>query len=357
MRNSNSLSKVFYILENLLWGFICVRIYTAFCFVNLPGLDFKTSKWILYIMTAVFVAAGILLTIRHRRNIVSTLINAALPLALYTFIAYFRYLKVFFSILLVLSIIGSIVYILIIYSRSKNDPDRTQKKSERSVSALLGIRTISTAVCFIAVLYLVFTTLTGVYLYRPDAKAVSTDVSFEEYFSDNKDTFTLLNEDNWKDLENRKKLDVLQTVCNAETIRLGLSDPVYIRSRLFEDDLLGKYNNADRTVLINTKFLEDGTSRKVLECTLHECYHSYQYSLIELYDSAGDDQKNLRVFNSVRKYRAELADYNDGQSPGEYYNQEIESDSRDYAQYAVNVYFEHINRYLDENTKEIKETE
>ena len=92
-----------------------------------------------------------------------------------------------------------------------------------------------------------------------------------------------------------------------------------------------------------TKHLEEDPGFDILESCLHECYHSYQYELVNLYNNASDEQKQLAVFASVKSYKEEFANYKCGDD--EYYQQECEIDARSYGRYEVQVYKNIINDY------------
>lgn len=136
-------------------------------------------------------------------------------------------------------------------------------------------------------------------------------------------------------------------VCNAETKRLGLQTPqISIKSRYFENNLLGAYMRADHTILINAKLLKE-TAEEALVCTAHECFHALQYDLVEFYDSVPDEKKKLMIFNTVEKYKTEFSNYKDGycEDFDDYYDQSVEEDARSFSNYAPDVYLERAEKH------------
>lgn len=352
MRDINTMSKVGYVCENIIWCIITIRIYKIYCFTNFLEFDDETSKWILYIMASVFVLIGLAVTLNHRRNTVNTAINIALPLSIYTIIAYFRYIGVFVAVLLALAFVASVLYVVMTQEYSKSKAGKENKKFNKNRFSFLGARAISTACCSLIVFYLFGTSVTGFQLFRPNIGAEQESTSFSDYFEKNMETIALLEESRWEGLTTKEQLDVLQIVCNVEKARWGISHPIYIKSRAFKSDLLACYNNADHTVLINTSHLKDNSSMDILISILHECRHAYQHSLVDLYNSANGEQKNLAIFDVVKTYKAEFSDYKDGDyNYLEYYCQSVEEDSRNYSEHAANEYRDKILIYLDSRNK------
>ena len=347
MRDVNISSKIWYILENIIWCFLALRIYRIHCFTNILDYDYETSKRILYIMTVGFVIVGIIITINHRRNSINAAINVLLPLVLYTFATYFQELCAFIIIASLIGITGSIAYILMTLKYSKSKARLKNRSFNKKRFCALGARTIITSCCSLVVIYITGTAVTGIQLYRPTTEASDTSSGFIEYLDGNSDTFDLLEESKWQTLPNNQKLDVLQMVCNGERIRLGIQSSIRIKSRYFENNLLGSYVKADQTIIINTKLLKEGTAEEVMACTTHECFHSLQYDLVALYDSVPDEKKKLMIFNTVEKYKTEFSNYKDGYCADfdDYYDQSVEEDARSYSNYAPDVYLERAGKH------------
>ena len=349
MRDNNTLTKVGYILENLLFGFLAIQIYknNQLLFVNFLSLNYEISLLVLRIISFVLMAFGIIITIKHRRNSFSVFINVISPFVAYTLIAYFEYYTIWISALLIVSAIVSIVYIKMTQKYAKSKISGTNKSFSRKRYCFLGTRTITTLFCSIVVFILIGTSVTGLSLNRPNDKVVDTSKSFTEYLDENAESLDLLEASRWKNLSNQKRIDVLQDICNSERLRLGIKSPLFIKTRLLENNLLGTYINSTKTIILNIKLLEKGTPEEILECLTHECFHSFQYELVDLYDSISDEQKKLYIFRFMQDYKNEFAQYKNGYCYdfNEYYGQSIEEDSRSYASYAPDIYLERAADY------------
>ena len=319
MRDINSMSKWSYVFDNVFWGLLAVFWYKRVLFTNVFDYDDDITKWVLYLTVFGFIAIGIFLTYKHRRNNVNVFINIACPFAVFTAAAYMNYLKTFILVLLIIATIASVAY----------------------------VRTIVTSSLMLIVVYLVFSTVTGIQLFRPATeKAENTTSSFAEYYESNADIFDKLEQNTWVSLSANEKLDVLQVLCNAEKAKLGAKDPIYIKSKAFQSNLLGEFIAADNTILINAKHLEEDSSYSILTTVTHECYHSYERSLVKLYNSADDDQKKLMAFDRAKQYKEEFANYKDGENEG-YYWQAVEVDAREYSEKAADEYRDKILSHLE----------
>lgn len=347
MRDINSMSKGAYIFENVFWTFIAVFWYRRILFTNIFDYYDDASKWILYLTVGVLVIIGILLTYQHRRNNVNVFINIIFPFVIFSALAYMPYLKPFIIALLVIAGIVIIVYVGMTKRYSHSASCRKQKHFSFTRFSVLGSRTIVTSCLMVLVAYLIFSTVTGVQLFRPGAEKAENDVpGFAEYYESNADTFDKLEQHTWDSLSATERLDVLQVVCNAEKARLGVKEPIYIKSRAFRGNLLGEFIAADNTILINAKHLEEDSSYSILTTVTHECYHSYERSLVKLYNSVDDEQKKLMTFDRAKRYKEEFANYKDGESEG-YYWQVVEVDAREYSEKAADDYRDKIISHLE----------
>ena len=336
-----------FIIKNAIYTYFALKLYGMYLFINLFNLDSSTSMDILIITTLVFVVIGVILTFKHRRNSLSIGINIMFPLALYSILGYFRYTGLLIVILLLFSVLAGIIYILMTRQYSSSKVSKNNKKFSIKRFSLLGVRTIVTTCCSILIVFLVGSTISGNQLYKPSIDAATASADNSEYLIENNiDTIVLLESCRWKELDIEAKITVLQTVANIERSKLGIiTHPIYVKSKPFFNELLGCYDNKTNTALINTKHLEEDNSLEVLETALHEVYHAYEQSLIELFDSTNDEYKSLAVFNNSIKYKEEFLDYKSADQYEEYMHQTCESDARSYAQYEVQVYKNIINDY------------
>lgn len=342
------MTKGAYVFENVFWSILAVFWYKRVLFTNIFDYDDDTSKWILYFTVGVFVIIGILLTYKHRRNNVNVFINVISPFVVFSAFAYMVYLKPFIIVLLIIAVISSLVYVGMTKWYSYSESCRKQKHFSVTRFSILGSRTIVTSCLMLLVSYLVLSTVTGVQLFRPGSEKAKNDVpSFAEYYESNADTFDKFEQHTWVTLSANEKLDVLQVLCNAEKAKLGVKDPIYIKSKAFRSNLLGEFIPAENTILINAKHLEEDSSYSIVTTVTHECYHSYERSLVKLYNSADDDQKKLMAFDRAKRYKEEFANYKDGENEG-YYWQAVEIDAREYSEKAADEYRDKILSHLEQ---------
>ncbi|MEE0873593.1 MAG: hypothetical protein UIH27_09045 [Ruminococcus sp.] len=347
MRDKNTMGIYGYIFDNVFWGLLAVFWYKRVLFTNVFDYDDDISKWVLYLTVFGFIAVGILITYNHRRNNVNVFINIACPFAVFTAVAYINYLKSFILILLIIAALASIAYVIMTKWYSSSLPVKMQRRFSIKRFSFLGARTIVTSSLMLIVVYLVFSTVTGVQLFRPAAEKAENDVpSFAEYYESNADTFNKLEQNTWNTLSATEKLDVLQVLCNAEKTKLGVKEPIYIKSKAFRSNLLGEFIPAENTILINAKHLEEDSSYSILTTVTHECYHCYERSLVKLYNSADEDQKKLMAFDRAKRYKEEFASYKDGENEG-YYWQAVEVDAREYSEQAADEYKDKILSHLE----------
>lgn len=164
--------------------------------------------------------------------------------------------------------------------------------------------------------------------------------------NNNIDTVCLLDENEWSKLNEQEKLDMLGVIANIETRYLGINHELHVKSAVLEGDTLASYSDMDYEILIDIEHLRSSAASAVLNSLCHECYHSYQHQLVELYNSIDDEYKNMLVFQYVDIYAEEFNNYNDSSEfSEEYYNQTIEKMARRYSAKAVIDYYSRIEEY------------
>lgn len=181
--------------------------------------------------------------------------------------------------------------------------------------------------------------------------ATQANVS-EQSLSNNMETIARLREDAWGSLTVQERLDVLQTVANIEQRYLGLPNELNIGAANLDDGILGYYADQTHEIVLDMDSLLHGTSEEMLDTVCHEAYHSYQYRMADAFNEADESSKNLKMFRKANSYAREFENYVNGEKDFcGYYDQDCESDARDYAEDAVEDYCRRINEYLLENEK------
>lgn len=161
----------------------------------------------------------------------------------------------------------------------------------------------------------------------------------------------LLQEDEWNGLTTKEKQDTLQTVANIEAHYLGLANELNVGIANLGEYTLACYNDRTHTISIDLNHLENDSVYDVLDSCCHEAYHSYQHRLVEAYNAADENLKELRIYKSAIQYGLEFNDYIGGDYDFcSYYYQRCEMDARDYAENAVFDYYKKIYEYLGEQT-------
>ena len=163
------------------------------------------------------------------------------------------------------------------------------------------------------------------------------------------DSVCLLREDDWEELSAQKKMDVLGVILNIEIRYLGINHEIYLKSGVLDDDTAARYSHREREIEIDIGQLQSASAADVLNSLCHECYHSYQYQMIALYESTSEEYQNMLLFQHVDSYINEFTNYIDGsEDPLGYYLQTTEIQARRYAELAVEDYYERIDDCLQE---------
>ena len=87
-----------------------------------------------------------------------------------------------------------------------------------------------------------------------------------------------------------------------------------------------------QTILLDEQYYSDAKGYDIYETLVHECYHAYQFRLIQMLQYVPKKFKNLKLLDMVHYYEVELNNYDDGENTFmTYYCQQLESQARRYA--------------------------
>lgn len=154
-----------------------------------------------------------------------------------------------------------------------------------------------------------------------------------------------LRTDIYDSLSDKEKLNALKLIVDIEIYDLtGETDFVDLVSADIESDVLGAYYSKTRTIVLNTSVLQN--RNEAIESLLHECKHAHQHYLTDYLEDMNmlDNQAVKR--SSYGRWQDEFDDYSNGEKSGfaDYYNQDVEEDSRAYAYIWSKNYIMYIDR-------------
>ena len=348
MKNNNTMSPREYLGNHIFWLLIVMLWYRNIFFISLPQISVALSKMILWIFAIVLSTIGWLTTAKRRRNNLSLAVNTILPYEVYTVFAYHSYLPWLVWISIVISGIAVIVFFCLVMSSPIKNHSRKNVIIRRRLKHVFALSRVLVAVCLL--LLIVPTGLRLVFghgLLETNVAPILTSRENEEWtVKNNIDVVCLLTEEEWAQLNEQEKLDVLGVIANIEIRYLGINHELYLKSAVLDEDTAAHYNHRNHEIVIDLDHLRTSEAADVLDSLCHECYHSYQHQMIELYDSAGSKYQNMLVFQHVDDYIEEFNNYSDGsENILDYYYQTTEITARRYASESVVDYYELIDEY------------
>lgn len=147
------------------------------------------------------------------------------------------------------------------------------------------------------------------------------------------DLRTELHNCSWKKLSIEEKSNLLLKVVERESLILGIRPPVISVEDLESQVHMGTYNHDTQTITLNSYHLGSSDIVGSLNTVLHELYHSYQHSVIDIMKKI---DKNVygknSYFLSAESWMAANESYiDDRKTPGGYENNALEVDARAYA--------------------------
>lgn len=334
-----------YIKETVFWSSICMFWYRKSLFRSLPDLTLVQSKIVLWILYIVLLTVGILVTIRGRRNWFSILTITLSIYEIYTLISYYRTFSSFYLIVVCIACGLSFLVFVRVVSRFRFKHEARKNLVHEALAKSHGALVL---ICSVIVIPMFVSYGLDDSLIWNSVNASNPADSADWTISNNIEIVGNLREDVWKELSASEKVDTLQVIANIERKYLGLPNELNVKVSLCTEHTLASYDDSTHTITLNIEFFDDQTAHEMLDSICHECFHSYQHRLCELYGDTDQHYADLLLFADIPSYVAEFTDYTDGDDDSlGYYSQLCEVRARQYAQQAVWEYYMKIQQYYD----------
>lgn len=136
----------------------------------------------------------------------------------------------------------------------------------------------------------------------------------------------------WSILSTAAKTELLNRVIIYESKEFGMKAPRLAVETLKKKNYNGQYNHGTKTVSINSQHLNDSLS-SCLDTVLHECYHAYQHSVIDILKQIDKEvyDDNL-YFEKAGEWMLARTTYNDDTKTTQgYRDNQLEVDAREFA--------------------------
>lgn len=314
------------------------------CWADMTYTESQIILWGIVIVTVVL-GAWITCCSKNGWNVIKTLLIAY---GLYTVLAYGETISVRIKVIFSISMIVAFLYAALVMFRKirtkRNKGRVVVKRLYKCMYAYLSIIAVGMGILLFSI---ACPLIIGNSFFQSSVKPTNTDTLHEQTIANNMDMLLFLQDEKWSQLNTQEKLDVMQSVANIESHYLGLPNELNVSVVNLENGTLGSYVDGIHTIYISLAHLENGSAHEVLNTCLHEAFHSYQYRLIDAYNSTDENVKSLRIYKKVISYLEEFDNYIDGdQDFNRYYEQLCEADARKYAKDAVEDYYTKIYEYL-----------
>lgn len=334
---------VFYTAISMIW-------YRGLLFRCMPEMTYAESKGLLWLMVGISV---IVYTVFFDIHVWTgwTIVKAlSIPYGVYTIIAYSKTAGLWMTIVLGAATIIALAYSVFLLSQKiRNSKNKVKIIKRRLYRCSVGTQSIITVALLVVMGIIGANGVFGNNILASSVPAIASKQNAAQTISNNIDTVLLLQEEEWVSLTTQEKLDTLQTVANIEAHYLGLPNELNVGAANLDEDTLACYDDRTYTISIDLNHLESASVYDVLESCCHEAYHSYQHRLVDAYNSTDEYLRGLRLFDMAAQYNYEFDDYANGNSEFyAYYFQDCEIDARDYAEDAVEDYYNRIDEYLRE---------
>lgn len=349
MKDNSTMERNEYLFETIWTGLVTMIWFRKLLFRCLPDMTYAQSKGVLWGMLVASIVFGTFVLFCYLRTGWTSAVCVILPFGIYTVLAHGDAVKQLIVFAVIVAAAVSLLYTVRLLRRRIRRAGKTGRRRIR-VNRLYKCLCFS-QLCFAAALlaimaFLIVQQVFGTTIHA-SAKAIQGSASQEQTIRNNMDTVLLLREKEWSRLSVKQRVDVLQCIANIEAHYLGLPHELNVIARDLTDDASGCYSDQTHTICISREHIREDSASSVLSTLCHEAFHSYEHRLVDEYNRIDTKARNLRIYENVSHYAAEFGEYIDGSEDfSEYYDQYCESDSRDYAEEAVNEYYRKISEYL-----------
>ena len=347
-----------YLTEHLWFGVVMgINVYELLpIIVPIAYLDRSIPRLILCMVGTGCV--GILFTYRYNRSFWGVLMDTNLGLGMYVVLTVGKYSPAFIIWTLAATCAFTMLSLIRIWCRGI-----------RRNMAILA--TVLVVVLPLSLRFFKTEALSEAYINQLQAMndGTSEEIAVHQTYGDeyrmaeNIDTISLIrNDDTFQSLNCEQKQEVIEAIIYCEARYLGLCK-INVKFEDLDENTLGVYNHEEKNIYINKKLLQENgvpgvTAEKILQICLHECRHSYQNLLVEMYKEATPEQRALILFRDqeVDEWVRNFNDYRDSADDLEdyllYYIQPIERDARRYADEQVEIYYAEIDSLLAEQNSQ-----
>lgn len=339
-----------HLFDVLIADLVFVSLYRRLLFRTLPDTSLQLSSLVFWGLVFLVPLLNTFVVFRYRKGRWSALVSALLPLVIYNALAYRSTLGLW-----VVSALGTALVLFVLYTLYwMLHPIHCQARGlvyrSRLHRCLCFGQSVSMVCLLLLIPLLIFPQLTSSGVLNASTAAVSGTSEQPQTVRGNIDTLLLLQEDQWDTLTAHQRLNVLQTVANIEASYFGLNHELNVAAANLEEDVLGCYSDDTHTIRISLPLLEETSAHTALTTLCHEAFHAYEHRLADHYNTLTGDDRSLLLYAPAARYAAEFANYADSSEDfWSYYTQDCETDSRAYASYAVQEYYDLLDEYLNSN--------
>lgn len=326
--------------------------YFSYGYANLPFFRFGTV--LNYCLIGLLVIINIdIISINRIKN---DLPRLCLEIFIISFLAYtlfltLKYSYIIFMIILFLTSIVTVYYRflstgMIFRVNSREYIYYSRKINERSFQILFLVLFITLPI------YIFYENTYKSNLIQLVDNEYSTEMDRIELLNENYAKFEVFYKDDFSDLSNIERLDLLQEVELLES-RLAGRPAQKIQIEELEENNLGYFNDKQHTINISEELISSNEPLLLLEVLLHESRHATQFYLI---NSVINNEyfRELTFYENIELIKENYLDYINFNSMDDnlydYQNQPVEIDAQYHAIIALMDYEEVFNPKIEEDS-------
>lgn len=207
----------------------------------------------------------------------------------------------------------------------------------------INLKRVVNKILTLIIIMMYVISLINIFVPRLTSNNIEVNINQSYDLSEYSHVLIKFQEENWNNIGIKEKELAINELVQIEMIYLlgELDKALKVTLNDIENQsLYGYYTYKDDMITLNTNALSNRLI--TIFVVLHECYHRYQYELINVLE----DKMNTHfmMMREVKQWKEEYENYiSASQNYEKYYNQHLEKSAREYAKERIYVYLNLID--------------
>lgn len=343
-------SKVSFVISALVNTLCAAFIYQNYAFRTIFNFSYIVSELVFYAILVLFVAVETVFWLNKPKSFFTQFVNIITPIGIYTVVAYFQDIWLLAICVGVVVVVLNMLLLLVVWPHKPDNNVKKEKISKKTKWKIIRASQNIGAIGFsVIALPIIVSAILFRSVYGPIERYITPWQEILHVSEENiQELKVFVNEDEWKALDQHKKIEALQTMANIYASEKGIPHELIVSLMGFNRITLAAYSDKTCSIAFNISYFNDMSAKEALNALMHECTHAYQCCLVDAFKDVDKKYYNMYIIQKALKYDQEFSNYNNGYIDYDvYYDQWCEADARESAEILTESYLQMIKYYAE----------